>query len=196
MSTQFHRDYELLELDRISDWDTARANYRRLVNIWHPDRYSNRPVEREHAQKVFIELTKSFNNLRNFYREKNRLPYEFDAIESVKPAEPRPEQRVDQDETNVTQSGILKQRKSSEIKATSAPSNRSSWLIPSLLTIAGGIGIFIYMDMSAKNRATEEAARILRTTKPSEFLQDSGKIGAQNQRKNMVLGNGSKLIGK
>jgi len=64
-----------------------------------------------------------------------------------------------------------------------------------LLTIACGIAIFIYMDVTAKNRAAEEASKVLNNSTPSEFLQDSGKIGAQNQRKNMVLGNGSKLIG-
>ena len=192
MSTQFQRDYELLELDRISDWSTARANYRRLVNVWHPDRYSNRPAEQEHAQKIFIELTKSFNNLRNFYREKNRLPYQLDAIEKTKPAEPSPEQRVD---PNVTESSVLKHRQSSDILSRTNSTKRSSLLIPTLLTIACGIAIFIYMDVTAKNRAAEEASKVLNNSTPSEFLQDSGKIGAQNQRKNMVLGNGSKLIG-
>jgi len=195
VSTQYRRDYELLELDRISDWDAARANYRRLVNVWHPDRYSDRPDEQEHAQKIFIELTKSFNNLRNFYREKNRLPYQFEAIESVSQAEPHPEQRIETNESDVTQSGILKQRKSADAYTQNQRPKRSPLFIPALLTIAGGIGIFIYMDMSEKNRASQEAARVLSNTEPSEFLQDSGKIGAQNQRKNMVLGNGSKLIG-
>jgi hypothetical protein len=192
VSTQFQRDYELLELDRISDWKTARANYRRLVNVWHPDRYTDRPAEREHAQKIFIELTKSFNNLRNFHREKNRLPYQIDAINTSKPDELRPEQRVD---SNVMQSSVLEQRQSSDIHNTVHRAKRTSLLIPTLLTIACGIGVFVYMDMSAKNRAAEEATRVLNTATPSEFLQDSGKIGAQNQRKSMVLGNGSKLIG-
>jgi hypothetical protein len=72
----FRPDYASLELNDRADWELLRANYRRLVHLWHPDRYVQRPQERVHAQTQFIELTKSYNNLRTFQREHGRLPFE------------------------------------------------------------------------------------------------------------------------
>ena len=72
----FRPDYTILELDDRADWKTTRAQYRRLVHLWHPDRYAKRPRELEHAQQQFILLTKSYDNLKNFHRSYGRLPFE------------------------------------------------------------------------------------------------------------------------
>ena len=91
MTHDFRQDYEALELDDRADWTTARASYRRQVNLWHPDRYAQRPRERVHAQQRFIQLTCAFDSLRNFHRANHRLPFEPIRTTRTPPAAPRPD---------------------------------------------------------------------------------------------------------
>jgi len=56
------------------NWAEARRSYRHLVQQWHPDRFSDRPREKQLAQNRFVEITSAYNNLREFHREHSQLP--------------------------------------------------------------------------------------------------------------------------
>lgn len=55
-----------------SGWNDVQAQYRLLVQRWHPDRH---PAEtRAEAQAEFIEIVAAFKRLRRHYDEHGRLP--------------------------------------------------------------------------------------------------------------------------
>lgn len=188
MAIQFQHDYRLLELDPVADWAKANKNYRRLVHIWHPDRYAQRPRERVHAQTQFIELTKAFNNLRGFYRENSRMPFEQIKQSVADSPEPPVNQRIKPEDTAVAESSILNKRKPSTKSLTSSLIKPLLWIIPTCAVVIGGIAVFAIIDRNAKLNTIEEAKRVLRSVKPSEYMADSEKITKANRRINLVSG--------
>jgi len=191
VAIQFQQDYQLLELNPVDDWDKATRNYRRLVHVWHPDRYAQRPRERIHAQQHFIELTKAFNNLRSFYRENHRLPFEAIKQSVADSPEPPAHQRVKPEDVAVAESSILNKRKPSTQSHKSSPLKPLLWIIPALATVAAGMAVFFVIDRNAKQNTIEEAKRVLRTVQPSEFMADSAKISEANSRAVIVHGSGT-----
>ncbi len=163
MAIQFQRNYQLLELDNNADWKTANKNYRRLVHTWHPDRFEQRPRERIHAQQQFIELTKAFNNLRGFYRENNRLPFEKIQHAKTAPSSPPIEKRVMPSDELVLESGILNKRKPSTSFLKSDLFHRVLWALPIIAALVVGMAVFVITDRNAKMNTIEEAKRVLRS---------------------------------
>ncbi len=195
MAIQFQRDYELLELEKECDWTLARTSYRRLVNVWHPDRFANRPRERAHAQQQFIELTKSFNNLREFYKQNNRMPFERMTHAVSEPAEPPIQKSVSPVDDDLVENGILNKRKLSGNKKSLWSKVRSWWVIPAAFAIAGSVMVFSYIDRSAHQQTVEEAKRVLRNTQPSSFMPDRDAIKKQNNTQRLVNSTNSGTIG-
>jgi len=150
VSNIFERDYQMLELDRDASWADARHNYKRLVNRWHPDRFAARPREKQHAQGRFIEVTKSYNNLRTFHRQHSRLP-----LQNPKFGAPRVEDTM----------GSMRNAKTGGKK-------RPMWffVVPLVCLAIGTISVFIVLEkrIAAQNR--EAAIEVLNNAKPSEFL--------------------------
>ena len=186
MAIQFQHDYQRLELDPASDWKTAQGNYRRLVNVWHPDRYTNRPRERVYAQQQFIELTKAFNNLRTFHRENSRLPFEQIKQSIADSPVPPEHQQIKPEDVAVEESSILNKRKPSTSSQQSSKWTPLLWAIPALATIAAGIGVFVVIDKNAKRDRIEEAKQVLRNVQPSEYLANTEEIAKANSRANAV----------
>ncbi len=182
MAIQFQQNYQLLELTPADNWETASKNYRRLVNVWHPDRFTDRPRERIHAQQQFIELTKAFNNLRTFYRKNHRLPYEQIKQAIADSPEPASHQRVSPADKTVFEKGILNKRKPSLLKRKSRFLKPLLWGLPVGATIAAGMLVFVIVDRNAKLNTIEEAKRVLRNAEPSEYMRDSTEISKANSR--------------
>jgi len=181
VANTFRRDYEQLEIDDVADWATARGSYQRLVNIWHPDRYAQRPRERIHAQQRFIELTKSFNNLRTFYRAHNRLPYQ--RIQTQQSSQPKPAQTVRSARATVEESSLLRPRKESAIDdETLSNRRRLLWVLPGILMMLCTLGLLVVMDHNEKVRNIENAKEVLRNTEPSEFLPSAEELKKQSSR--------------
>ena len=188
MAIEYKLEYDLLELDPVDGWAQAKINYRRLVNGCHPDRYARRPREREHAQQQFIELTKAFNNLRSFYRENQRMP--FERIRQSVADEPVPAEhlRVTPTDETVFQSGILNKRKPLPKVSKTSRVKPFLWAVPALAVILAGFGVFMIIDRNAKLSTIEEAKRVLRETQPSEFIAKSDEISQANRRAVMISG--------
>ncbi len=170
MSNIFERDYQMLELDRDADWKEARESYRRLVNRWHPDRFAARPREKQHAQTRFIEVTKSYNNLRSFHRDHHRLPLQDPALrdnEQSTGTPPEPTEKkagkspgwLNDENAFATQADDTKPRKP----------RYWLWAIPVLGLIVTFV-LFILLEQRIAAEQRENAIEVLRSTEPSKFL--------------------------
>jgi len=62
-----------LEIKSGSSWSDIEKQYRALVQIWHPDRYSGE--DNTYAQDRFIEINSAFNKLRDNYRKSGKTPH-------------------------------------------------------------------------------------------------------------------------
>jgi len=186
VAIQFRRNYQLLELDPTSDWKMANENYRRLVHVCHPDRFAQRPRERIHAQQQFIELTKAFNNLRAFYRENHRLPFEQIKQAVADAPEPPVHQRVKPNDETVFETGILNKRKPSTTILKEGSLKRLFWLLPTGATILAGLVVFFIIDHNAKLNTIEEAKRVLSNAEPSEYMRKNDEISQVKSRAAML----------
>ena len=213
MTHDYRPDYDTLELDERADWARARATYRRQVNRWHPDRFTDRPREREHAQQRFINLTRAFDNLRAFHRENARLPFEpirygtsAAAAERAGPEDDAPPLRPGSVATGASQferpsdeavldAGILGLR---EARPGSAPRGLGwlRWAVPLCALVVLTLGVFVVLDRNARQAAMAEGREVLRRTAPSEFMQSGGEMGKQSARRAVIEGQGSGKIGE
>ena len=170
MSNIFERDYQMLELDRDASWDDVRLNYKRLVNRWHPDRFNTRPREQQHAQGRFIEVTKSYNNLRAFHRQHTRLPLQDPALSGnfqSTGTPPEPARRSAKSGAPTVEDMMGK-----AIKTKSGGKKLPIWLfiVPLLILAIVVIGVFITLEKRIAAQQREAAIEVLNNTKPSEFL--------------------------
>jgi hypothetical protein len=57
-----------------TDWKTLRANYRRLIGRWHPDRFLADASRKEIAEERCRQITLAYQALRKYRREHGVLP--------------------------------------------------------------------------------------------------------------------------
>ena len=72
----YQQSYEVLGLKEPTDWNTVRSTYQRLALYHHPDRQNNdsKVGPDAGANEQFIEITKAYHSLRDYYRRHNKLP--------------------------------------------------------------------------------------------------------------------------
>ncbi len=170
MSNIFERDYQMLDLGRDANWQEAQENYRRLVNRWHPDRFTDRPRERQLAQSRFIDVTKSYNNLRNFHRENRRLPLQNPSFQDFSPSQstgtpPEPTKKPGKYGSATVEEEFFAQQ-------GEKPSKKRPywlWVIP-LIGLFGVVLLFLELEKRVAEQTRENAIEVLRSTEPSEFM--------------------------
>jgi len=181
----FKSDYEQLELDDRASWDQARANYRRLVHLWHPDKYAQRPRERKHAQQQFILLTKSYDNLKTFERKNGRLPFE-PAKSQYRDDEPDPRtsdcktknsSAVRQDFDNLSP-GALGRDHSATDAAVIKPASTGTilWVVGGVCLLLVTSVTFFLLDRSANQKVIEYGREAIRDAPESEFMPSAAEI--------------------
>lgn len=62
MDTQ--RGFEILELNRHATLEDAKQAYKDLVNVWHPDRFSDNPRLRLRAENKLKEINLAFETVK------------------------------------------------------------------------------------------------------------------------------------
>ncbi len=191
----YKQDYKLLELHDREDWQRARANYRRLVHIWHPDKYARRPRERQHAQQQFIALTKSYDNLRTFYRDNGRLPFEphkqkepeallqTEAKKLRKGADDTNWQKSSAQATGL-ESGILGRDSSQHVPLTAENRGHTKflWLAAGCLVLGATVFTFFLLDQRANQRIAETGREVVRQAPRSEFMPSAAEIRRSEAR--------------
>lgn len=189
----FRPDYAVLELTESADWNSVRENYRRLVHLWHPDRYAQRPRERAHAQQQFITLTKSYTFLRNFHREHGRLPFE--------PAGNRPTHehmttlsrnrkhqqgshgrtKTSTDGGSTTEGavepGVLGRGEAARAsKRVPLRKSRMVWALAGCAVLLATVSIFLMLDRQANQAVIERGREALRDAPSSDFMPSAAEI--------------------
>ncbi|MFK7855173.1 MAG: J domain-containing protein [Granulosicoccus sp.] len=181
-SEVFKHDYKMLELHEFDTWKTARANYRRLVHKWHPDKYTHRPREQAHAQQQFIELTKSYNSLRSFYRANQRLP--FESANQPAKAGNQSEQKPKRNSPHVEDSILGRERSVRSPAHEGAKSHgKIFWFIGIFAMMIGTAALSLMLDLNANKANMEIGKETLRQTPQSEFMPSAAEI-----RKNQARG--------
>jgi hypothetical protein len=71
-----------------TDWETLRANYRRLIGHWHPDRFSDDPPSKRVAEERSKEITLAYQALEKYRRDHGFLPKIESAEGSLGPRGP------------------------------------------------------------------------------------------------------------
>jgi len=70
------RFFDILELDRDATMDEAKRAYKDLVNIWHPDRFSNNPRLRQKAEDKLKEINEAYETVKSFLSSKKSVESE------------------------------------------------------------------------------------------------------------------------
>ena len=186
---QFARHYKTLELDDNASWNVVRGNYRRLVHQWHPDRFANRPREKVNAQQQFIDVTKSYNELRQFFRENSRLPFESASLstagkEGKKPSGKAQANAFDSASLEQSGTGIFGRDPDQRSDYDKAPFGwkKALWFAAGgsvmLFTIVG----FLLLDRKANQNIAEQGREIIKETPPSEFMPSAEEIRRSQTR--------------
>ena len=187
-TAHFAQHYRQLDLDDNADWDGLRSNYRRLVHLWHPDRFAQKPRERAHAQQNFIKLTKSYNVLRNFYREHHRLPFQAaSAANTQHVASSNDDTQADRqsvDDTVTMDSSVFQREPSQHAKSIrrSSTFKKVAWSMTGACIMLGTIMFFLILDRNAHRAVAEQGREIVREAPASEFLPSAAEIRRSQSR--------------
>lgn len=73
MTDEYHEWYAALGIRPGCTWTEARTAYRKLVKVWHPDRFSDSTTA-SIAQEKFKRVTKAYKGLATYYKAHGHLP--------------------------------------------------------------------------------------------------------------------------
>jgi curved DNA-binding protein CbpA len=65
--------FDVLELDNNASIDDAKQAYKDMVNIWHPDRFSNNPRLKQKAEDKLKEINEAYDMVQSFLSSKKPL---------------------------------------------------------------------------------------------------------------------------
>ena len=60
------RCFEILELESGASPDEAKQAYKDIVNVWHPDRFSNNPRLKQKAEEKLKEVNVAYETVKSF----------------------------------------------------------------------------------------------------------------------------------
>lgn len=165
-SLSYQRCYEILSLANDAGWHDASLSYRRLVQQWHPDRYSG--DDPDAAQQRFVEITSAHQKLRNYHQKNDALP--FESVKADVTREPlKPERQTrDRDATNVTTGQAIRRV------------TPFMWLVAGAFFVAVMALLLILLQLEKRDRDLHrESARIQRVL---EQQKEDARIKEQNTR--------------
>jgi curved DNA-binding protein CbpA len=70
------RCFDILELDRGATQDELKQAYKDIVNVWHPDRFSNNPRLKQKAGEKLKEINLAYETLKSYLTSKQALETE------------------------------------------------------------------------------------------------------------------------
>lgn len=84
------RCFEILELERGASIDEAKQAYKDIVNVWHPDRFSNNPRLKKKAEEKLKEANAAYETAESFLSSKQEVePKQKEAAQAKIEAEAR-----------------------------------------------------------------------------------------------------------
>jgi hypothetical protein len=82
MRKQYTKYYRTLGVEPGVTWAQLRKAYKGLVNTWHPDRFQQDPRQKNLAEERTKEITQSYQELAEYYKEFGVLPHAAKAMET------------------------------------------------------------------------------------------------------------------
>jgi len=70
---EIRRCFEVLDLDPNSDIQEAKQAYRDMVNIWHPDRFSDNPRLKIKAERKLKEINSAYEEIVRFLSHQEKM---------------------------------------------------------------------------------------------------------------------------
>jgi hypothetical protein len=93
MTEHYAKNYRTLGIQPGVSWKQLRQTYKKLVNTWHPDRFQQLSHQKKLAEEKTKEITQSYKELAEYYKEFGALPLVGMAAE-ITSAEKNSSQRV------------------------------------------------------------------------------------------------------
>lgn len=184
----FKPDYQILELSDRASWKDARAHYRRLVHLWHPDKYTSRPREQVHAKQQFIALAKSFDNLKVFHRENDRLPFEPTAPQYESGHKGKPSDRnvrhshQHSERSNDVHRGVLGRESGFDASYSTEANGKAIWIAAGCAMLFTTMLVFFMLDRKANQEAFERGKEVVKHAPPSDFMPSAAEIRRSEAR--------------
>lgn len=82
MTKEYIKYYRTLGIEPGASWAQLRKAYKGLVNAWHPDRFQQNPRQKRLAEEKTKEITRSYQELAEYYKEFGVLPGAAKAAET------------------------------------------------------------------------------------------------------------------
>lgn len=70
--------FEIFELDRPASLYEVKQAYKDIVNVWHPDRFSNNPRLKQKAEEKLKEINVAYDTLKSYLASKQDVEPEQD----------------------------------------------------------------------------------------------------------------------
>ncbi|MHB8346117.1 MAG: J domain-containing protein [Acidiferrobacterales bacterium] len=93
MNREFLAYYHTLEAEPGCSWTQLRNSYRRLVRMWHPDRFYQEPERRSLAEEKIKEINRAYQALSGYRDRHGSLPVDDSRHETRSPEKTQEENR-------------------------------------------------------------------------------------------------------
>src|SRR3990172_12279679 len=74
MTEHYLKNYRILGIPPGASWKQLRQTYKKLVNVWHPDRYQQNARKKRQAEEKTKEITRAYKELAEYHKKFGVLP--------------------------------------------------------------------------------------------------------------------------
>lgn len=74
MTDNYLKNYRILGVQPGASWKQLRQAYKKMVNVWHPDRFQQDARQKKLAEEKTKEITQSYKELADYYAKFGVLP--------------------------------------------------------------------------------------------------------------------------
>lgn len=70
----FQECYKILNVTDKNNWNEVRKAYKKLIQKWHPDKFTENTQKREAADEKIKQINSAYNQLNTYYKQYGELP--------------------------------------------------------------------------------------------------------------------------
>ncbi|MBN1931698.1 MAG: J domain-containing protein [Desulfobacterales bacterium] len=104
---EIQRCFDLLEINPNASPEEAKQAYKDIVNVWHPDRFSNNPRLKEKAEEKLKEVNVAYEKVKSYLAVKPKLRPQPDQFSKVYSAATEPATNMEKPTDKGPLRGIL-----------------------------------------------------------------------------------------
>jgi hypothetical protein len=80
MTEDYLKNYRILGIQPGASWKQLRQAYKKMVNVWHPDRFQQDARQKKLAEEKTKEITQSYQELAGYYKKFGALPLPVEQV--------------------------------------------------------------------------------------------------------------------